>query len=63
LRIIIVSDLATCVAIRGLPQRDRLRQADRFDERARKFLDQKIEGIVEAPLGALRALRSRRSQG
>jgi len=42
---IIVRDLATCVAIRGLPQRERLRQADRFDERARKFLDQKIEGL------------------
>ena len=32
-------------------QRERLRQADSFDERARHFLDQKIEGIVEAPLG------------
>ncbi len=50
-RIIIVRDLATRAAIRGLAQRERLRQADRFDERARQFLDQKIEGIVEAPLG------------
>ena len=31
--------------------RERLRQAERFDDRARSFLDQKIEGIVEAPLG------------
>ncbi len=37
--------------MRRLAQRERLRQADRFDERARPFLDQKIEGIVEAPLG------------
>ena len=50
-RLIVVRDLATRVAIRQLAQRERLRQADRFDERARQFLDQKIEGIVEAPLG------------
>ncbi len=50
-RIIIVGDLATRVAIRGLAQRERMRQAERFDARARQFLDQKIEGIVEAPLG------------
>ncbi len=50
-RIIIVADLAKRVAIRGLAHRERLRQAERFDERARQFLDQKIEGIVEAPLG------------
>jgi len=50
-RIIIVDDLATRVAIRGLAQRERLRQAERFDARTRQFLDQKIEGIVEAPLG------------
>ena len=37
--------------MRRLAQRERLRQADRFDERARPFLDQKIEGIVEAPVG------------
>jgi nicotinate-nucleotide--dimethylbenzimidazole phosphoribosyltransferase len=50
-RIIVVRELGTRVAIRGLAQRERLRQADRFDERARQFLDQKVEGIVEAPLG------------
>src|SRR3954468_12471841 len=50
-RIIVVRDLARRVAIRALAQRERLRQADRFDERARHFLDQKVEGIVEAPLG------------
>jgi nicotinate-nucleotide--dimethylbenzimidazole phosphoribosyltransferase len=50
-RLIVVRDLRTRIAIRRLAQRERLRQADRFDERARQFLDQKIEGVVEAPLG------------
>ena len=50
-RFIVVRDLGTRVAIRSLARRERLRQADRFAERARHFLDQKIEGIVEAPLG------------
>src|SRR5438034_6730788 len=50
-RFIVVRDLGTRVAIRSLARRERLRQADRFAERARQFLDQKIEGIVEAPLG------------
>jgi nicotinate-nucleotide--dimethylbenzimidazole phosphoribosyltransferase len=50
-RFIVVRELETRVAIRALAQRERLRQADRFDDRARQFLDQKIEGIVEAPLG------------
>jgi nicotinate-nucleotide--dimethylbenzimidazole phosphoribosyltransferase len=50
-RFVVVRELGTRVAIRALAQRERLRQADRFDDRARQFLDQKIEGIVEAPLG------------
>lgn len=50
-RFVIVRDIATRAAVRRLAQRERLRQADRFDERARHFLDQKIEGVVEAPLG------------
>jgi nicotinate-nucleotide--dimethylbenzimidazole phosphoribosyltransferase len=50
-RLIVVSELKTRIAIRRLAQRERLRQADRFDARARQFLDQKIEGVVEAPLG------------
>jgi len=50
-RLIVVRDLATRSAVRRLAQRERIRQADRFDERARHFLDQKIEGVVEAPLG------------
>jgi nicotinate-nucleotide--dimethylbenzimidazole phosphoribosyltransferase len=50
-RLIVVRSLETRMAMRRLAQRERLRQADRFDERARQFLDQKIEGVVEAPLG------------
>ncbi len=50
-RLILVRRLATRVEVRRLAQRERLRQADRFDERTRHFLDQKIEGVVEAPLG------------
>jgi nicotinate-nucleotide--dimethylbenzimidazole phosphoribosyltransferase len=50
-RLIVVRSLETRMAMRRLAQRERLRQADRFDERARHFLDQKIEGVVEAPLG------------
>jgi nicotinate-nucleotide--dimethylbenzimidazole phosphoribosyltransferase len=50
-RLIVIRDLATRTAVRRLAQRERLRQADRFDARAREFLDKKIEGVVEAPLG------------
>ncbi|MDO8213638.1 5,6-dimethylbenzimidazole synthase [Conexibacter sp. CPCC 206217] len=50
-RLIVVSELETKLELRRLAQRERLLQADKFDDRARHFLDQKIEGIVEAPLG------------
>ena len=50
-RLIVIRGIAPRIAIRDIAARERLRQADRFDERARAFLDQKIEGIVEAPLG------------
>jgi len=50
-RFIVIQDLDTRIAIRALAQRERLRQADRFDERTRQFLDQKVEGVVEAPVG------------
>ena len=50
-RLIVIRGGDTRIAIRDVAARERLRQADRFDERARQFLDQKIEGIVEAPLG------------
>jgi nicotinate-nucleotide--dimethylbenzimidazole phosphoribosyltransferase len=50
-RLIVIRDERTRSEIRALAQRERLRQAEQFDERARHFLDQKIEGVVEAPLG------------
>ncbi len=50
-RLIVIRAGEPRIAIRDVAARERLRQADRFDERARQFLDQKIEGIVEAPLG------------
>jgi nicotinate-nucleotide--dimethylbenzimidazole phosphoribosyltransferase len=50
-RVIVIRDPDTRVEVRALAARERLRQAARFDERARHFLDQKVEGIVEAPLG------------
>lgn len=50
-RLIVIRDLQTRTAVRRLAQRERLRQADRFDARIREFLDKKIEGVVEAPLG------------
>jgi nicotinate-nucleotide--dimethylbenzimidazole phosphoribosyltransferase len=50
-RFIVVRDLDTRIAVRALAQRERLRQADRFDERTRQFLDQKVEGVIEAPVG------------
>ncbi|HEX5191463.1 MAG TPA: nicotinate-nucleotide--dimethylbenzimidazole phosphoribosyltransferase [Solirubrobacteraceae bacterium] len=50
-RFIVVGELETRIAVRALARRERLRQAERFDERARHFLDQKVEGVVEAPLG------------
>jgi nicotinate-nucleotide--dimethylbenzimidazole phosphoribosyltransferase len=50
-RLIVIRDSGTRVAVHQLAQRERIRQADRFDERTRQFLDQKIEGVVDAPLG------------
>ena len=50
-RFILAREDATRIAVRQIAQRERLRQADRFGPRASQFLDQKIEGVVEAPLG------------
>ncbi len=50
-RMIVITALETRSGVRRIAQRERIRQAERFDERARQFLDQKIEGVVEAPLG------------
>jgi nicotinate-nucleotide--dimethylbenzimidazole phosphoribosyltransferase len=49
-RFVIVRSDGTKAAMHLLAQRERLRQADSFDERARQFLDLKIEGIRDAPL-------------
>lgn len=50
-RFIVVRDEPTRAAVRGLAQRERWRQATRFDERTAAFLDQKVEGVLEAPVG------------
>jgi nicotinate-nucleotide--dimethylbenzimidazole phosphoribosyltransferase len=50
-RFMVIRSIEKRSAVRQLAQRERIRQADRFDERARAFLDQKIEGVVEAPMG------------
>lgn len=50
-RLIVVGELETRIEVRRLAQRERLRQGERFAARAAHFLDQKVEGIVEAPLG------------
>jgi nicotinate-nucleotide--dimethylbenzimidazole phosphoribosyltransferase len=50
-RLIVIRDLATRAEVRRLAHRERLRQAERFDKRTAEFLDKKIEGVVEAPLG------------
>lgn len=50
-RLIVIRDIGTRLAVRDLARAERLRQAERFHDRARSFLDLKIEGIVEAPLG------------
>ncbi|HEX3872758.1 MAG TPA: 5,6-dimethylbenzimidazole synthase [Solirubrobacteraceae bacterium] len=50
-RLIVVSRIETRIAVRALATRERLRQADRFDGRTAAFLDQKVEGVVDAPLG------------
>ena len=50
-RFIVVRDDETRGAMRTIAQGERLRQAERFPGRARHFLDQKIEGIVDAPRG------------
>jgi nicotinate-nucleotide--dimethylbenzimidazole phosphoribosyltransferase len=50
-RLIVVRDPETRSELRRMAQRERLRQSERFAGRATEFLDQKVEGIVEAPLG------------
>jgi nicotinate-nucleotide--dimethylbenzimidazole phosphoribosyltransferase len=49
-RFIVVRSEQTKAAMQVLAARERLVQADHFDERARQYLDLKIEGIREAPV-------------
>jgi len=49
-RFIIVRSEQTKAAMQALAARERLVQAEHFDERARQYLDLKIEGIREAPV-------------
>jgi nicotinate-nucleotide--dimethylbenzimidazole phosphoribosyltransferase len=50
-RFVVVRDDGVRAEVRALAETERVRQAPRFDERARAFLDQKVEGILEAPVG------------
>lgn len=50
-RLIVIREVETRIEVRRLAQRERLCQGEHFTERAAHFLDQKVEGIVEAPLG------------
>jgi nicotinate-nucleotide--dimethylbenzimidazole phosphoribosyltransferase len=50
-RFIVVRSEQTRVAMRALAERERIRQAGQFGERARHFLEQKVEGIREARVG------------
>ena len=49
-RFVVVRSEATRVAARNLAERERLRQAPQLGPRAREFLEQKVEGIREAPV-------------
>jgi nicotinate-nucleotide--dimethylbenzimidazole phosphoribosyltransferase len=50
-RFVVVRSPHTRARVRALAARERARQAARFDARARQFLDQKVEGVLEAPVG------------
>jgi nicotinate-nucleotide--dimethylbenzimidazole phosphoribosyltransferase len=50
-RFVVVRSSETRARVRALAERERARQAPRFGPRARAFLDQKVEGVLEAPVG------------
>lgn len=50
-RFIVVRSTDTRARVRALAERERLRQAPKFSAKARAFLDQKVEGVLEAPVG------------
>src|ERR671933_2362740 len=49
-RFVVVRSARTKAAMQAIAARERLVQAEHFDERARQYLDLKIEGIREAPV-------------
>ncbi len=49
-RLIVIRTESTKAAMQGIVARERLIQADHLDERARHYLDLKLEGIREAPV-------------
>jgi len=49
-RFVVVRSAETKTAMQAIAARERLVQAEHFDERARQYLDLKIEGIREAPV-------------
>jgi nicotinate-nucleotide--dimethylbenzimidazole phosphoribosyltransferase len=49
-RFVLVRSPQTKAAMQAIAARERLVQSEHFDERARQYLDLKIEGIREAPL-------------
>jgi nicotinate-nucleotide--dimethylbenzimidazole phosphoribosyltransferase len=50
-RFVVVRATETRARVRALAESERARQAPRFGARARAFLDQKVEGVLEAPVG------------
>jgi nicotinate-nucleotide--dimethylbenzimidazole phosphoribosyltransferase len=50
-RFVVVRAAETRARVRALAERERARQAPRFGARTRAFLDQKVEGVLEAPVG------------
>ncbi|MEA2255339.1 MAG: nicotinate-nucleotide--dimethylbenzimidazole phosphoribosyltransferase [Solirubrobacteraceae bacterium] len=50
-RFVVVRSERTRAQVRALAERERGRQAPRLHERARAFLDHKVEGVLEAPVG------------
>jgi nicotinate-nucleotide--dimethylbenzimidazole phosphoribosyltransferase len=50
-RFVVVRSTETRARVRALAERERARQAPSFGPRARAFLDQKVEGVLEAPVG------------
>jgi len=49
-RFVVIRSKQTKAAMQAIAARERLVQAEHFDERTRQYLDLKIEGIREAPL-------------